>query len=62
MLDEKKLPGVHLWAEQGNTFYKDYAIGKIPRFILLSSDGKIISPDAPRPGSKEIRELIDSNL
>ena len=38
-----------------------YNVRSIPRFMLISRDGKIIDVDAPRP-SGEIRELIDKNL
>jgi len=51
------------WGENGMTgISRDYAIFGIPRFMLFSKDGKVISNDAPRPSSTEIRSLIDENL
>lgn len=62
MVDEKELGGTQLWADGWSGITNDYAIYSIPRFLLISSDGKIISTDAPIPSSSEIRGLLDSNL
>ena len=62
MVDEKELGGTQLWADGWSGITKDYAIFGIPRFMLFSADGNIISTDAPRPTSDEIRGLLDSNL
>jgi len=68
MVVEEKLGGLQLhagseWGENGMTgISRDYAIFGIPRFMLFSKDGKVISSDAPRPSSQEIRTLIDKNL
>ena len=62
MIKEKKLGGIQLWADGWSQITKDYAIFGIPRFILISRDGKIISNDAPRPSSDKIRILLDSNI
>lgn len=43
-------------------FVKKHRIRTIPRYILMSNDGKIIDDDAPRPGEPKLRELINSNL
>lgn len=34
----------------------------IPRYLLIGKDGKIIDVDAPRPSSKELKDLIEKNL
>ena len=39
-----------------------WAINGIPRFILISKDGKILNADALRPSDEKIIETIDSNL
>lgn len=39
-----------------------YKVTTIPRFILVGKDGKIISSDAPRPSSAEIRPLLKAYL
>lgn len=61
-LNENELGGVQLWADGWSKITKDYAIFGIPRFMLFSSDGNVISTDAPRPSSDKIRELLDGNL
>jgi len=62
MVEEKQLGGIQLWADGWSKITKDYAIFGIPRFLLFSADGKVISNDAPRPSNDEIRTLINSNL
>jgi len=62
MVAEKKLGGVQLWANGWSAITKSYAISGIPRFMLFDANGNIISLDAPRPSSAEIRGLIDANL
>ena len=36
----------------------DYAIRGIPRFLLIDKDGNIMDKNAPRPSSKEIKEVL----
>ncbi|WP_186452478.1 TlpA family protein disulfide reductase [Chitinophaga polysaccharea] len=43
-------------------FVKKHQIRTIPRYILMSNDGKIIDDDAPRPGDPKLRDLINRNL
>ena len=62
MLADKQLGGVQLWADGWTEITKSYAINGIPRFLLFDADGNVISLDAPRPSSEEIRELLDVNL
>ena len=62
MVAEKELGGVQLWADGWSKITKDYAIFGIPRFLLFDAKGNVISLDAPRPSSDEIRGLIDTNL
>ena len=62
MVAEKELGGVQLWADGWSQITKDYAIFGIPRFMLFSAEGNVISTDAPRPSSDEIRPLLDENL
>lgn len=37
---------------------KKYEINAIPRYIIFAENGSIISPNAPRPGSQEIKKLL----
>jgi len=68
MLVEEELGGIQLWAGEEwspdgfSGISRDYVIYSIPRFMLFSSEGIVISTDAPRPASGEIRGIIDSNL
>ena len=62
MVEEKELGGVQLWANGWSQITKDYAIFGIPRFMLFSTEGNVISTDSPRPSSEEIRPLLDANL
>jgi thiol-disulfide isomerase/thioredoxin len=62
MVAEKELGGVQLWADGWSAITKSYAINGIPRFMLFNANGNVISLDAPRPSSDEIRGLIDTNL
>ena len=62
MLADKQLGGVQLWANGWSEITKSYAINGIPRFMLFDENGNVISLDAPRPSSSEIRGLIDTNL
>ena len=62
MVKEKELGGVQLWADGWSQITMDYAIFGIPRFMLFSADGKVISNDAPRPSDPEIRVLFDAHL
>ena len=62
MVEQEALGGVQLWADGWSQITKDYAIFGIPRFMLFSEDGKVISNDAPRPSNEETRELFDKYL
>ena len=61
MVDEKDLLGVQLWADNRD-ISENYAIYGIPRFMLFDTVNNVISTNAPRPSSDEIRELLDANL
>ena len=62
MVKEKELGGTQLWADGWSKITKDYAIFGIPRFMLFSGEGNVISTNAPRPSSEEIKGLLESNL
>ncbi len=62
MVVNDQLGGVQLWADGWSQITKDYAIFGIPRFMLFDQDGKVISTDAPRPSSAEIRPLIEKYI
>ncbi len=43
-------------------FYKELNVGRIPRYMLYNKKGEIIHKNAPKPDTKEIRELFDKLL
>lgn len=61
MVTEKELVGIQLMADNNwkSKFVVDYAILGIPRFILIDTEGNIISADAPRPSDPELRKIFD---
>ena len=63
MLEEKKLPGIQLFAEDPKSnFFQDYKVQGIPRYILIDKQGNIINANAGRPSmphtSKIIKDLL----
>ena len=62
MVKDQELSGVQLWADGWGKITKDYAIFGIPRFMLFDTEGNVISTNAPRPSSDDIRGLLDANL
>jgi len=62
MINEKDMGGVQLISTDGwkSQIMKDYAINGIPRFMLFDIEGNVISVDAPRPSSDEIRKIFMS--
>lgn len=61
MVKDKELGGVQLLAPNGweSPFIKDFKINGIPRFILLDTEGNIVSADAPRPSDQKLRTLLE---
>ena len=61
MINEKDMGGVQLISTDGwkSQIMKDYAINGIPRFMLFDRESNVISVDAPRPSSEEIRGIFD---
>lgn len=60
MVEEKELSGVQLMADKAwkSSICTDYGIRGIPRFLLIDKDGNIMDKNAPRPSSKEIKEVM----
>ncbi|MDY7396763.1 TlpA disulfide reductase family protein [Aureibaculum sp. 2210JD6-5] len=61
MIVDQELGGIQLFANKSwnSSFIKDYRINGIPRFILIDSEGNIVSSEAPRPSlKKDIQELF----
>ncbi len=65
MVQDKQMSGTQLITGNGwdSPFVRSYMISGIPRFILLDSEGKIVSSNAPRPSSgNAIRSALNELL
>lgn len=61
MIEEKEMGGIQLFADKdwNSDFVKGYLIQGIPRFILIDTEGNIISANAPRPSSPKLIDLFN---
>lgn len=59
-----ELKGVQLMSDNAfnSSFIQDFNIISIPRFILIDTEGKIISANAYRPSNKLLRTQLDTLL
>lgn len=56
---EKSLPGIQLLAKNSDdSFFKEYAVYGVPRYILLDGQGRIINYSTPRPSETEAIEAL----
>ncbi len=60
MIVDKELGGIQLYADKSwnSSFIADFSIKGIPRFILIDPEGKIVTPNAPRPSSPKLVDLF----
>ncbi|MFA5296687.1 MAG: TlpA disulfide reductase family protein [Lutibacter sp.] len=59
LVKEKQLGGIQLFAPDENiSFFKEYFVNGIPRFILIDKDGKIIEANAFYPSNPKVKEQI----
>ncbi|MDR1516732.1 MAG: TlpA family protein disulfide reductase [Dysgonamonadaceae bacterium] len=63
-LSNNEMVGIQLFAGEKaeESLSKPYKISGIPRFILVGKDGRLVSGDAPRPSSEELRPLLEETL
>ena len=60
IIKEKGLKGIQLQATDTKiSFFKDYLVRGIPRFILIDKDGRIIDSSAKRPSDSKLKEQMD---
>lgn len=60
---DNNMKGVQLFAgDKADDISKPYKLNGIPHFILIDKNGLIVSQEAPRPSSPEIRLLLDNTL
>ena len=63
MVREKELRGIQLFTpDPSNSFFKEYFVNKIPRFILIDKEGKIIDSYAPEPSEPKLKVLLLKHL
>ena len=56
------LKGGQLLAGGWSKITKDYKITGIPRFMVFDKKGNIVSVDAPRPSSPELKKMLENEL
>ena len=54
--------GIQVHASGWSKITKDYKIEGIPRFIVFDKNGNIVSIDAPRPSSPELKKMLETEL
>ncbi|MEL7148006.1 MAG: TlpA disulfide reductase family protein, partial [Bacteroidota bacterium] len=61
MVKKEQLGGTQVIADRDDTFFTDYQVSGIPRYILLDENGNIIDANAKRPSNPDL-EMELSNL
>lgn len=62
MIQDENLGGVQLFAKGWSEITKYYKITGIPRFMVFDKQGKIVTVDAPRPSSPELKTLLEKYI
>ena len=63
MIQDKNLTGIQLFAlNERISFFRDYMVHGIPRFILIDKEGKIINSSAKRPSDPKLKEELNKLL
>jgi len=58
-IKENELTGIQLFAPDTNiSFFKEYQLKTVPRFILIDEEGKIIDANAYKPSDPKLKEQI----
>ncbi|RAJ85532.1 thiol-disulfide isomerase/thioredoxin [Chitinophaga dinghuensis] len=59
---EKEMKGVQMFVNGWSEVTKFYGITGIPRFMVFDKEGKIVTIDAPRPSTPELKALLEKLL
>ena len=59
---DQQLDGVQLYDPSGKSVIGYYKIPGIPRFMVFDKKGNIVSVDAPRPSTPDLKKLIEQYL
>jgi thiol-disulfide isomerase/thioredoxin len=62
MIEDQSLGGIQLFASGWSDITKYYKITGIPRFMVFDKEGKIVTVDAPRPSSPDLKPLLEKYL
>ncbi len=64
MLKDKELDGIQLFADKAfeSDFVSDFGVTSIPRFILISPEGKIVESHLTKPSNDKTHALLDKLL
>ena len=61
MIEEKEMQdGIQLFApnEFKSDFVKEFQVSAIPRFVLISPEGKIVESNAPKPSDPRLKQIF----
>ncbi|WP_233556655.1 TlpA disulfide reductase family protein [Odoribacter sp. AF15-53] len=58
MVKKDKLKGIQLCMGKDTTFWQDYLVSLIPRFILLDKEGKFVNSLMTRPSDPETEKTL----
>jgi thiol-disulfide isomerase/thioredoxin len=61
-VERKGWKNIELIANYNESIGKYYKIAGIPRLMVFDKEGNIVTVDAPRPSSPELKKLIDQTL
>ena len=61
-IKKEELGGVQVHASGWSKIAQDYKIKGIPRFMVFDKQGRVVSVDAPRPSSPELKEILEKEL
>jgi thiol-disulfide isomerase/thioredoxin len=56
LFDRVNWKGIHIASDP--SIYSTYNIAGIPRYIIIDQKGKIVTTDAPRPSTKELKNQL----
>lgn len=59
---KEELGGIQLFGGQGAEIMEFYKIKGIPRFLVYNKKGEIVTADAPRPSTPELKQMIEREL
>ena len=61
-IKKEELGGIQVHASGWSKIAQDYKIKGIPRFMVFDKQGRVVSVDAPRPSSPELKEMLEKEL